>query len=139
MAIQLLKKCQEENRFATPDEQIILSKYVGWGGIPEAFDENNSAWGTEYLEMKTVLTPEETVYDASASGHNIVGWSPYNGIRLPYRVAATYLRGQPVFDGKNVVAEPGTGAALSELVQADLQRYGALIRSQGIQLDDTAR
>ena len=59
MAIQLLKKCQEENRFATPDEQIILSKYVGWGGIPEAFDENNSAWGTEYLEMKTVLTPEE--------------------------------------------------------------------------------
>ena len=47
MAIQLLKKCQEENRFATPDEQIILSKYVGWGGIPEAFDENNSAWGTE--------------------------------------------------------------------------------------------
>ena len=58
----------------------------------------------------TVLTPEETVYDASASGHNIVGWSPYNGIRLPYRVAATYLRGQPVFDGKNVVAEPGTGA-----------------------------
>lgn len=58
----------------------------------------------------TVLTPEETVYDAAASGHNIVGWSPYNGIRLPYRVAATYLRGQPVFDGKNVVAEPGTGA-----------------------------
>ena len=59
MAIQLLKKCQEENRFATPDEQIIMSKYVGWGGIPEAFDENNSAWGTEYLELKTVLTPEE--------------------------------------------------------------------------------
>ncbi len=59
MAIQLLKKCQEENRFATPDEQIVLSKYVGWGGIPEAFDENNSAWGTEYLELKTVLTPEE--------------------------------------------------------------------------------
>ena len=59
MAIQLLKKCQEENRFATPDEQIILSKYVGWGGIPEAFDENNSARGTEYLELKTVLTPEE--------------------------------------------------------------------------------
>ncbi len=58
----------------------------------------------------TVLTPEETVYDASASGHNIVGWSPYNGIRLPYRVAATYLRGKPVFDGQNVVAEPGAGA-----------------------------
>ena len=59
MAIQLLKKCQEENRFATPEEQIVLSKYVGWGGLSEAFDENNSAWATEYLELSSVLTPEE--------------------------------------------------------------------------------
>ena len=59
MAIQLLKKCQEENRFATPEEQIILSKYVGWGGLSEAFDENNSAWATEYLELSSVLTPGE--------------------------------------------------------------------------------
>ena len=59
MAIQLLKKCQEENRFATPEEQIILSKYVGWGGLSEAFDENNSAWATEYLELSSVLTSEE--------------------------------------------------------------------------------
>ena len=59
MAIQLLKKCQEENRFATPEEQIILSKYVGWGGLSEVFDENNSAWATEYLELSSVLTSEE--------------------------------------------------------------------------------
>jgi len=59
MAIQLLKKCQEENRFATPEEQIVLSKYVGWGGLSEAFDENNPAWTTEYLELSSVLTPEE--------------------------------------------------------------------------------
>ena len=59
MAIQLLKKCQDENRFATPEEQIVLSKYVGWGGLSEAFDENNSAWATEYLELSSVLTPEE--------------------------------------------------------------------------------
>ena len=59
MAIQLLKKCQEENRFATPEEQIVLSKYVGWGGLSEAFDENNSAWATEYLELSSVLIPEE--------------------------------------------------------------------------------
>ena len=59
MAIQLLKKYQEENRFATPEEQIILSKYVGWGGLSEAFDENNSVWETEYLELSSVLTPEE--------------------------------------------------------------------------------
>ena len=59
MAIQLLKKCQEENRFATPEEQIILSKYVGWGGIPEAFDERAGSWQSEYTMLKNILTPEE--------------------------------------------------------------------------------
>ena len=58
-AITVLKKCQEENRFATPDEQIILSKYVGWGGIPEAFDTNAGSWQTEYAMLKSVLSPEE--------------------------------------------------------------------------------
>lgn len=58
-AIQVLQKCREQNRFATPEEQIILSKYVGWGGLQETFDENNSAWETQYLELKTTLTPEE--------------------------------------------------------------------------------
>ena len=59
MAIQLLKKCEEENRFATPKEQEILSGYVGWGGLSDAFDETKSSWSTEYLELKTVLTEEE--------------------------------------------------------------------------------
>lgn len=58
-AITVLKKCQEENRFATPDEQIILSKYVGWGGIPEAFDERADSWRTEYGMLKNILSPEE--------------------------------------------------------------------------------
>jgi allantoinase len=57
----------------------------------------------------TVLTPEPRIYDAAASGHNVVGWSPYNGITLPWRVAATYLRGRLAFDGTRVLAEPGTG------------------------------
>lgn len=56
MAIQLLKKCEEENRPATPDEQKILSGYVGWGGLANAFDEHKGNWATEYLELKTVLT-----------------------------------------------------------------------------------
>jgi allantoinase len=56
----------------------------------------------------TVLTNTPRVYDASASGHNVVGWSPYNGIELPWTVAATYLRGRQVFDGTRV-AEPGQG------------------------------
>ena len=60
-AISLLKKLQEENRFATLDEQHILSKYVGWGGIPEAFDENNNSWKKEYSELRSALTDEEYV------------------------------------------------------------------------------
>ena len=47
-AINVLKECQFDNRFATPEEQEILSKYVGWGGIPEAFDERNSSWADEF-------------------------------------------------------------------------------------------
>lgn len=59
-----------------------------------------------------VLEPRPKIYDAAASGHNVVGWSPYNGIELPWTVSATYLRGQQVFDGTNVLAEPGTGRFL---------------------------
>ena len=58
-AIKVLRDCQNENRFATPDEQKILSRYVGWGGIPEAFDERAGAWHTEYAMLKNILTPEE--------------------------------------------------------------------------------
>ena len=58
-AIKVLKDCQNENRFATPDEQKILSRYVGWGGIPETFDERAGAWHTEYAMLKNILTPEE--------------------------------------------------------------------------------
>ncbi len=48
-------------------------------------------------------------YDAAASGNNVVGWSPYEGLKLPYRPVATYLRGQTVFDGAEVLAKPGNG------------------------------
>lgn len=58
-AISTLKKCQEENRFATTDEQKILSRYVGWGGIPEVFDERAGSWQTEYGMLKNILSPEE--------------------------------------------------------------------------------
>lgn len=58
-AIRVLKECVEENRFATPEEQQILAQYVGWGGIPEAFDENNATWKSEYNELSQLLTDEE--------------------------------------------------------------------------------
>ena len=58
-AIHVLKQCEEGNRFATPEEQQLLAQYVGWGGIPEAFDENNAAWQSEYNELSQLLSDEE--------------------------------------------------------------------------------
>ncbi len=58
-AIHLLQTLEKEERLATPEEQEILSRYVGWGGIPQAFEENNSSWANEYLELKNTLLPEE--------------------------------------------------------------------------------
>ena len=60
-AIELLKTLESEGRFANASEQEILSKYVGWGGIPEAFDERNSSWANEYLRLKSILNDEEYV------------------------------------------------------------------------------
>ena len=58
-AVKLLNTLESENRAATPEEQETLSKYVGWGGLPQAFDENNSAWSNEYMELLTLLSPGE--------------------------------------------------------------------------------
>ena len=58
-AIHLLQTLEKEERLATPEEQEILSRYVGWGGIPQAFEENNSSWANEYLELKNTLSSEE--------------------------------------------------------------------------------
>ena len=58
-AIHLLQTLEKEERLATPQEQEILSRYVGWGGIPQAFEENNSSWAEEYLELKNTLSAEE--------------------------------------------------------------------------------
>lgn len=80
-AITVLKRCQEENRFATPDEQIILSKYVGWGGIPEAFDTNAGTWQTEYAMLKSILSPDE--YEAARASTLTAFYTPpavVNGI-----------------------------------------------------------
>ena len=56
-----------------------------------------------------VMTPEPYVCDAAASGNTVVSWSPYNGMRLPWRVAATYNRGDEIYAGGKVLAEPGRG------------------------------
>ena len=58
-AIKVLKKCEEENRYATPEEQEILAQYIGWGGLPEAFDSRNDSWKNQYEELKVLLTEKE--------------------------------------------------------------------------------
>ena len=58
-AIQTLKQIEAEERQATPQEQEILSGYVGWGGIPQAYDGNNAQWSEEYQQLKSLLTDEE--------------------------------------------------------------------------------
>jgi hypothetical protein len=59
VAIRTLKQIESEDRTATPEEQEALSRYVGWGGIPQAFDPNNAAWSKEYAELVGALTAEE--------------------------------------------------------------------------------
>ncbi|KGE00964.1 amidohydrolase family protein [Rhizobium sp. YS-1r] len=68
-----------------------------------------------------VLTPERHVFDASRTGNNVVGWSPYDGMTLPYKVAATYLRGKLAYDGSKVLAEPGNGNFVRPLASLPLQ------------------
>ena len=58
-AIRLLEQIESEHRYANPQEQEILSQYVGWGGLSDAFDESKTNWATEYQELKNLLSPEE--------------------------------------------------------------------------------
>lgn len=84
-AIKVLKECEADNRFATPDEQIVLSKYVSWGGIPEAFDENNSSWENEYKELISALLPEE--YNAARESTLTVFYTPQEVVKACYDIA----------------------------------------------------
>src|SRR5699024_8586136 len=58
-AIKLLKYLEETTGQATPEQQEVLSRYVGWGGVADAFDQDKPAWAAEYSELKELLTPEE--------------------------------------------------------------------------------
>ncbi|MFQ7137751.1 MAG: N-6 DNA methylase [Ruminococcus sp.] len=82
-AISTLKKCQEENRFATTDEQKILSRYVGWGGIPEVFDERAGSWQTEYRMLKNILSPEE--YASARESTLTAFYTPPTVIKAVYK------------------------------------------------------
>jgi len=124
-AIRMLRSLEEENRLANPAEQEILSKYVGWGGLPQAFDENNTAWTREYHELQGLLTPAEYV-SARASTLNAHYTSPVV-IRAIYQVIENmgYRRGN--------ILEPACGIGnffgmLPESMQ-DSKLYGVELDS----------
>ena len=82
-AIKVLKLCEEQNRYATNEEQEILSKYVGWGGIPEAFDSRIDNWHNEYEELKSLLTEKE--YKEAKKSTLTAFYTPPIVIRSIYR------------------------------------------------------
>ena len=82
-AIKVLKLCEKENRFATPEEQRVLSQYVGWGGLPQAFDEKNSSWASEYLELKNLLDEDE--YKSAMESTLTAFYTPPVVIRTMYK------------------------------------------------------
>lgn len=82
-AIKILKKCEEEDRFATPEEQEILSKYVGWGGLSQAFDDMDSSWSNEYHILKNLL--DETEYSQARESTLTAFYTPPIVIRSMYK------------------------------------------------------
>lgn len=82
-AIQVLKQCEAQNRYATREEQQILSGYVGWGGLADAFDVSVSAWNREYVELKSILTEEE--YRAARESTMTAFYTPPIVIRSIYQ------------------------------------------------------
>lgn len=82
-AIRVLKECEFDNRFASPEEQEILSGYVGWGGISEAFDETNDAWADEFQELYTALSPTE--YEAARRSTLTAFYTPQPVISAIYK------------------------------------------------------
>lgn len=125
-AIETLKTLEKENRQATDEEKEVLSKYVGWGGIPQAFDKDNSSWEKEYAQLKEMLTPQE-YRQANASVLDAFYTSPIviDGI---YEALENFG-----FKGGNIL-EPAMGVGnffgrMPEEMQSDSRLYGVEIDS----------
>lgn len=122
-AIRVLKECEFENRFATPEEQEILSQYVGWGGIPEAFDENNSSWADEFIELYTALSPDE--YESARASTLTAFYTP------PVVISSIYKAMEQMGFCEGNILEPscGIGNFIGMLPQSmqDSKIYGVEI------------
>ena len=123
-AIRLLKTLDAEQRQATAEEQEILSRYVGWGGIPQAFDENNAEWSKEYAELQSLLTADE-YKEARASTLNAFYTSP-TVIKAMYEALGNMGL------SKGNVLEPSCGVGnFMGLVPDSMEK----IRMYGVELD----
>lgn len=96
-AIQTLKQIEAEERLATPQEQKILSNYIGWGGLAQVFDDNNASWRNEYSELKDVLTEEEYIA-ARATVNNAFYTSPEIAICMNQALVNFGFRGGNVLE-----------------------------------------
>ena len=123
-AIRLLKTLDAEQRQATAEEQEILSRYVGWGGIPQAFDESNAEWSKEYAELESLLTADE-YKEARASTLNAFYTSP-TVIKAMYEALGNMGL------SKGNVLEPSCGVGnFMGLVPDSMEK----IRMYGVELD----
>ena len=122
-AINVLKECEFDNRFATPEEQEILSQYVGWGGIPEAFDENNPSWADEFIELYTALSPDE--YESARASTLTAFYTP------PVVISSIYKAMEQMGFREGNILEPscGIGNFIGMLPQSmqDSKIYGVEI------------
>ena len=100
-AIRVLKECEFDNRFATLEEQQVLAQYVGWGGIPEAFDENNTAWADEFTELYGLLSPEE--YQSARESTLTAFYTP------PVVISAIYKAMEQMGFKEGNILEPSCG------------------------------
>jgi len=82
-AIKVLKLCEEQDRYATLEEQKILSKYVGWGGLKSVFEDDNDSWSNEYFELKNLLTEDE--YENARASSTTAYYTPPVVIRNIYK------------------------------------------------------
>lgn len=120
-AIRLLNQIESENRLATAEEQKILCRYVGWGGLAEAFDPNNTAWSNEYMQLKALLS--EADYESARASTLCAHYTPPEVIQEIYQALQNFG-----FHGGNVLDPAmGTGlffAAMPEELRGNSRLYG---------------
>lgn len=126
-AIKTLKKLESENRLANPEEQQILAKYVGWGGLADVFDESKENWHNEYVELKELLTDEE--YEKARESTLTSFYTP------PYVIKSIYNALERMGLKEANILEPscGTGNFLGMLPE-NLQNC----KMYGIELDEVS-